>query len=31
LLNLAEAGEAFGLEFRRTQHALLHDSDDKAS
>src|ERR1017187_1233491 len=28
LLNLAEAGEAFGLELRRTQHALLHDSHD---
>src|ERR1019366_3626512 len=28
LFNLDEAGEAFGLELRRTQHALLHDAHD---
>src|ERR1700730_12155098 len=26
--DLAEASEAFSLELRRTQYALLHDSDD---
>lgn len=28
LFDLAEAGEALGLELRRTQYALLHDSHD---
>jgi hypothetical protein len=28
LFDLVEAGEALGLELRRTQYALLHDSHD---